>query len=73
MIGKLGYNDENNRFGILVGDLWKNDGLHCGETLKVFLNDKWEFDRLEYKNNSWYLFYSGLIGEELEGLKVEYK
>lgn len=73
MIGRLGYNEEFERYGVLVSDLWENAGLHCGENIEVFINDEWVKDRLEYdhKLNKWYLVNSGLIGEELEYLKVK--
>ena len=68
----LGYNQELDRYGILENDLWVDSGLHCGECIEVFVNDKWIQDRIEYdhKIKKWYLVNSGLIGEELEYLKV---
>lgn len=70
---RLGYNLENDRYGILEHDLWVNEGLHCGECMEVLINDKWIQDRIEYdqKIKKWYLVESGLIGEELEYLKVK--
>lgn len=47
MKGRLGYNDANDRYGILVTDLWENDGLHCGEGVEVFVDDKWIVSRME--------------------------
>lgn len=71
--GWLGYNHDNDRIGILNNmDLWEDDGLHCGETLEVFINDKWVADRLELYRGQWYLVYSKLKGDELEGLKVRF-
>lgn len=37
--GILGYNEENDRYGLLVMDLWKVKGFHCGETLEVWDNE----------------------------------
>jgi hypothetical protein len=72
-IGWLGYNSNNDRMGILNNmDLWADDWLHCGETFEVFLNDEWIADRLELSKGQWYLVYSKLEGDELEGLKVRY-
>ncbi|MBC2460395.1 DUF5348 domain-containing protein [Clostridium beijerinckii] len=72
-IGWLGYNSNNDRMGILDNmDLWADDGLHCGECFEVFLNDEWKAERLELGNGEWYLVYSKLSGEQLEGLKVRY-
>jgi hypothetical protein len=33
IIGRLGYNSENKRYGLLVSDLWEHSGFHCGEGL----------------------------------------
>lgn len=68
----LGYNVENDRYGILEMDLWVNDGLHCGQGIEIYINGEWVEDRIEYnhKIKKWYLVNSGLIGEELEYLKV---
>lgn len=35
--GRLGYNSRNNRYGLLVSDLWVHDGFHCGECLEVLV------------------------------------
>jgi hypothetical protein len=70
--GRLGYNHENDRYGILMMDLWEHDGLHCGETFEINLDDKWVADRIEY-DGEWYLVYSGLRGDDLEYLRVRYK
>lgn len=59
--GKLAYNSKNDRYGILVMDLWEDDGLHCGETFEVLINGEW------------YLVYSKLRGSELEYLPVRRK
>ncbi|MBY7043756.1 DUF5348 domain-containing protein [Clostridium botulinum] len=71
-IGTLGYNYDNDRIGILNDmDLWQDDGLHCGETLEVFINDEWKIDRLEMTwDKVWYLVVSGLKGNQLEGIKI---
>lgn len=70
---RLGYNCENDRYGILEHDLWTNEGLHCGDCIEIFVNDKWIKDRIEYdhKIKKWYLVTTGLIGEQLEYLKVK--
>lgn len=72
MEGRLGYNKELDRYGVLVSDLWEKQGLHCGECINVFINGEWIEDRIEFNHNAnkWYLVKSGLIGEELEYLKV---
>lgn len=38
--GRLGYNSENGRYGLLVSDLWEHVGFHCGECLEVKVDDK---------------------------------
>lgn len=54
--GRLGYNSKNNRYGLLVSDLWENDGFHCGDTLEVLVNDEWISTRIEMSLNcEWYL------------------
>lgn len=69
---RLGYNVEIDRYGILDHDLFIDSGLHCGECIEVFVDGKWIQDRIEYdhKIKNWYLVKSGLVGEELEYLKV---
>lgn len=74
-VGKISFNDENNRYGILNNmDLWENEGLHCGNCLEVFVNGEWINDRIEMRWNrqkdEYYLVNSKLT--ELEGLKVKY-
>ena len=71
-IGYLGYNSDNDRYGILNNsDLWLDNGLHCGECIEVYLNGEWVADRIEYLDE-WYLVYSKLKGDSLEHLKVRY-
>lgn len=72
-MSRLGYNPDNNRYGILEHDLWVNEGLHCGNVIEVKIDGKWIKDRIEYDHriNNWYLVKSGLIGEQLEFIKVK--
>lgn len=37
--GRLGYNAENERYGLLVSDLWENSGFHCGECIEVLIGN----------------------------------
>lgn len=73
-IGYLSYNYDNNRISVIDRmDLFISDGLHCGECFEVFINDEWKADRLEMTwDKNWYLVYSKLKGNQLEGLKVRY-
>jgi hypothetical protein len=68
--GILSYNSSNDRYGVLVMDLWHNDGLHCGECLDVWDYDKeqWIPTRIEMNRDGWYLV--GYDAECPEGLKV---
>ena len=70
-IGFLGYNLDNDRFGILSMDLWVDDGLHCGQCVEICLNGVWVSDRLEF-SDEWYLVNSKLKGDSLEHLKVRF-
>ena len=57
--GRLGYNSYNDRYGLLVSDLWENDGFHCGECLEVIVDEKWISTRMEMAwdadGSRWYL------------------
>ena len=67
--GRLGYNERNKRYGILVSDLWEIDGLHCGQSLEVKMNGEWIETRMEMKcGGIWYLV--GIDCDELECLEV---
>ena len=35
--GRLGYNSDNKRYGLLISDLWERDGFHCGECMEVMV------------------------------------
>lgn len=84
MIGRLGYNRCNNRYGLLVMDLWYIEGFHCGNTLDVWdsENEQWMPTRMEMhyqasafsfppkRNDGWYLVGTRYSGTSLEGLKV---
>lgn len=54
--GRLGYNSANDRYGLLVSDLWEHEGFHCGEGLEVMVDDKWVQTRMEMSaDREWYL------------------
>lgn len=38
--GRLGYNCENGRYGLLSMDLWIDTGFHCGECMEVLVDRK---------------------------------
>ena len=71
--GLLGYNSRNDRYGLLVMDLWEIEGFHCGDTLEVWdsESDQWSPTRIEMRwKNEWYLVGTEYSGTALEGLKV---
>lgn len=84
MIGTLGYNSSNDRYGLLVCDLWEIEGFHCGQLLEVWNSDteQWIPTRMEMhyqpsafqfpsqRNDGWYLVGTGYSGTDLEGLRV---
>lgn len=73
MTGILGYNSLNDRYGLLVCDLWKIEGFHCGDTLEIWDSEReqWLPTRIEMSwKNEWYLAGTVLRGQALEGLKV---
>lgn len=61
--GRLSYNSANQRYGLLVSDLWEVFGFHCGQGLEVFLDGEWVPTRFEMNTSrEWYLVdtpYSG--------------
>lgn len=81
-IGVLGYNSKNDRYGLLVSDLWEIEGFHCGQALELWDSGsgQWIPTRMEMhyqaptfpkkRNNGWYLVGTQYSGTSLEGLKV---
>ena len=71
--GKLSYNSESDRFGLLIADLWGKE-FHCGNTLDYYDNDRevWVPTRIEisWPEKQYYLVGTGLKGDDLEGLRV---
>lgn len=62
--GRLGYNSENGRYGLLITDLWEHTGFHCGECLEVKVDDKWVKTRMEMDiEQNWYLVDTPYIGD----------
>ena len=61
--GRLGFNENNGRYGLLVSDLWEVDGLHCGDLLDVLIDDKWITTRIEMTSDQqWYLVDTPYMG-----------
>lgn len=67
MEGRLGYNSTNKRYGLLISDLWENDGFHCGEGMEVLVEDEWISSRIEMdwnvNGNEWYLVGTPYYGD----------
>ena len=61
--GRLGYNSVNDRYGLLVSDLWEHGGFHCGEGLEVMVDDKWVPTRMEMCCHDWYLVGTPYFGD----------
>ena len=62
--GRLGYNSEHGRYGLLVSDLWEHIGFHCGECLEVKVDDKWVKTRMEMDiDRNWYLVDTPYTGD----------
>lgn len=69
--GRLGYNRENGRYGLLVMDLWEVEGFHCGQIVSVKIAGEWVDTRFEMNyRNEWYLVGTDLAGNDLEFLKA---
>lgn len=69
--GRLGYNSQNDRYGLLVSDLWEDSGFHCGECLQVQIDGKWVDTSMEMDWSTgrgvWYL-----TGTDIRGIDIEY-
>ena len=76
MQGRLGYNESNNRYGLLVSDLWEHEGFRCGEPLEVKVDGKWVQTRMEMAwetdGNKWYLVGTPFKGD-LEYVRARIK
>ena len=72
--GRLAYNPETKRFGMLIADLWDIDGFHCGSTFEIYDSEKdtWIPTRIEmsWPDQKYYLVNTQLKDDDLEGLKI---
>lgn len=68
--GRLSYNRKNDRYGLLVTDLWEIDGFSCGNRLQVEINGEWVDTHMEMDWSTgkgvWYLTGTDLKGSALE-------
>lgn len=56
VVGRLSYNHENGRYGLIKGGLWEHYGFHCGETFEVDVNGEWVWTRMEiHVTGVWFL------------------
>lgn len=54
--GRLGYNSANDRYGLLISDLWEHTGFHCGDRLEVMVDGTWVQTHMEMTaDEKWYL------------------
>ena len=61
--GRLGYNSNNKRYGLLSSDLWIDTGFHCGETLEILIDEVWVPSRMEMNvAGEWYLVGTAYCG-----------
>lgn len=71
--GRLGYNSSNDRYGLLVMDLWEDTGFYYGECLEVEVNGKWIPTRMEMNPaKEWYLVDTPYCGD-LEYIRARIK
>ena len=47
LFGRLGYNPDTGRFGLLVWDLWEIDGIGLGQPMEVRIDGTWKKTRME--------------------------
>lgn len=54
--GRLKYNYDNGRYGLIVSGDWEKQGFHCGDTMEVLIDGDWIKTRIEMNfNQKWYL------------------
>ena len=72
--GRLGLNIENNRYGLLISDLFEHTGFHCGDPIQIYQNGKWIDTTFEMDWSTgkgiWYLTGTDIIGTEIEYVKA---
>lgn len=74
LYGRLGYNAENDRYGLLDSDLWIKDGFHCGDIIEIQVEDEWIATSMEMlweaDGGIWYLTGTPFRGGNLEYLRA---
>lgn len=66
IVGLLGYNNQNQRYGMVSYDEWLNNGFQRGDVLDVFLHGHWVRTSMETDGKDWYLFGTDLSGKQME-------
>lgn len=74
--GRISYNADADRYGVLVSDLWRVSGLHCGDRLRVMIDASWQPAHMEYdhRRQQWYLILddgSQIYGNDMEYMRVQ--
>ena len=70
--GTLCYNYDNDRYGLIVGGEWKEDGFHCGDCMQVMVEGEWTPTRIEFSGGDWYLVGTPYCGD-LDGIRARLK
>ena len=69
--GRLGYNSDNERYGLLISDLWEHEGFHCGDCLEVRIDGEWVQTCMEMNPaGDWYLVNTPFVGKDLEYVRA---
>lgn len=72
--GRLGYNHDNGRYGLLVSDLWVYEGFHCGDSLQIYHRGQWIETTFEMDwscgRGIWYFTGTDIVGTEIEHIKA---
>lgn len=69
--GRLGYNMDNGRYGLLISDLWEHEGFHCGDCLEVRVDGEWVQTCMEMNpEGNWYLVNTPFVGKDLEYVRA---
>lgn len=64
--GRLYYNSDNQRYGLMNRGKWEIEGFHWGMVLEIWLDGQWQPTRIEY-GEDWYLVgFPGLVLYDLK-------
>ena len=72
--GYLKFNTLTSRYDFAECSLVRNKrSFHCGSSMEIFLDGRWNPTRLEHNGTKWYLLGTGLSGNNLEGSRIRIK